>query len=83
MSDPYLKPDLRTKEAKAAQEYMAHKGYGDLRPTGVIPIEDDDCWYFYYELPNHLLELEVTPDELGGYRRTVTALVQEEHLTRV
>lgn len=52
-------PDLRTREAKAAQTYMCHKGYPDIRPTSVIRIEDDDCWYFYYLLPEGILELEV------------------------
>lgn len=78
---PYLKPDLRTREAKSAQEYMEHKGYGHLKPIGVIPIEDDSCWYFYYQLPDHLLELEVSTDDLGGYRRIVTALVPKGHLS--
>lgn len=80
---PYQKPDLRTRETKSAQEYMAHKGYPELKPRAVIPVEGDECWYFYYQLPNHLLELEVTPDNLGGYRRTVTALVQDAHLAPV
>lgn len=51
--------DLRTREARAAQEYMNKKGYEEIRPLGVIQVEGDDCWYFYYRLPEGVLELEV------------------------
>lgn len=57
-----MPPDLRTRHAKAAQAYLKRKGYDDPRPHGVIPIEDDQCWYFYYELPDGNLELEVAFD---------------------
>lgn len=55
-----LKPvDLRTREAKSAQEYMTKKGYEEIRPLGMVSVEDGDCWYFYYKLPEGVLELEV------------------------
>lgn len=70
-----LLPDLRTREAKAAQRYMEHKGYGHLRPMGVIPIENDRCWYYYYDLPEGILELEVVADP--DWRCTVSSFQLE------
>lgn len=55
-----IRPDLRTRQGKAAQAYMERKGYKDLRPHDVLKIEGVPCWYFYYRLPEGgLLELEV------------------------
>lgn len=68
--------DLRTRHAKTAQEFMSNKGYPDIRPVGVHPVLDDVCWYYYYELPEGLLELEVLEDA-GQYRRRVTAFVTD------
>lgn len=54
------RPDLRTRQAKAAQHYVVtHKGYADAVPYDVIAIEGQPCWYFYYDLPDGHLELEV------------------------
>ena len=65
------RPDLRTREAKAAQAYIRHKGFPDVTPQQVIRIEDDLCWYFYYVLPDGCLELEVTwEDEQWKYAVT-------------
>lgn len=66
------RPDMRTRHAKAAQAYMKRKGYSDVQPVDVIPIEGDLCWYFYYNLPDGRLELEVSWEE-GDWRYVVTA----------
>lgn len=47
----------------AARLYMNHKGYPDARPHEVDKLEDEPCWYFYYELPDGDLELEVLWDK--------------------
>jgi hypothetical protein len=65
-------PDLRTREARAAQAYMKRKGYPDARPYSVIPIEGQPCWYFYYQLPEGRLELEVSDDD-GVWRWIVSS----------
>lgn len=41
-----------------AAEYMEHKGL-DARPFSVEKLDGQDCWYFYYELEDGRLELEV------------------------
>lgn len=58
-------PDMRTRHAKAASLYMRNNGHGDARPYGLEEIEDGDCWYYYYELPEGVLELEVESTERG------------------
>lgn len=45
-----------------ARYYMTHKGYPDLEPAAVTKLEGQDCWYFYYRLPDGQLELEVLYD---------------------
>ena len=73
-----VKPDLRTREAKAAQEFMSRKGYPQIRPVGVVGIPDDSCWYFYYRLPEGVLELEVIGDPDGHrFTRKVTSFVTD------
>ena len=70
LTDELDEPDLRTPYARAAREFMATKGYSDIRPIGTVDVTNG-C-YFYYVLPNDgdrdLLELEVVKavdDELG------------------
>lgn len=43
----------------AAEQFMAHKGLPHARPFDVEKVDDEPCWYFYYELPEGVLELEV------------------------
>ena len=43
----------------AAAEFMRQKGYPKADPHDVEKIEDLDVWYFYYDLPEGTLELEV------------------------
>ena len=77
--------DLRTKEARAAQEFMTKKGYEEIRPLGVVSVQDDACWYFYYRLPEGVLELEVTwePDGRRYDRRVTTFLTDPERVREV
>jgi hypothetical protein len=42
-----------------AQYYMRHKGYPDVRPFRIEKLRETPCWYFYYDLPEGELELEV------------------------
>jgi len=45
---------------RAASEFMRHKGYGRARPDRVETVDgQDDIWYFFYELHEGTLELEV------------------------
>jgi hypothetical protein len=70
--------DLRTRHAKVAQEYMAGKGYPSIRPLGLHAVEGDECWYFYYQLPEGLLELEVFFEPTSNkYRRRVAAFLTD------
>lgn len=59
--------DLSTPQAVAAQHFMKHKGLGHLTPFDIDQLEDQPCWYFYYELPEGELELEVFWDERDGW----------------
>lgn len=75
--------DLRTRHAKVAQEFMAAKGYPEIRPLGLQSVEGDECWYFYYHLPEGLLELEVYLDSDGRrYHRKVAAFVTDRDAVR-
>lgn len=65
--------DLNTPQAKIARHFMHHKGY-DQAPFDVLKLEDQACWYFYYELPEGNLELEVYFDlERDDWDVTVSA----------
>jgi len=60
----------------AARLFMDHKGYPDARPFEVDKLEDQLCWYFYYELPEGVLELEVWWNErVQDWVCTVTSFV--------
>lgn len=50
--------DPDTPQARAAAQYMMHKGL-DVQPVDVQKLDGAPCWYFYYELPEGNLELEV------------------------
>jgi hypothetical protein len=53
-----MSTQMKPQEQVAAQ-FMAHKGYADLRPVAVEKEEGEPCWYFDYLLPEGRLELEV------------------------
>lgn len=48
-----------TPQEQAAQQFMAWKGLPDELPVEIEKLADQPCWYFYYELPEGDLELEV------------------------
>jgi hypothetical protein len=43
-----------------AKDFMSRKGYPELVPTETERVADSYCWYFYYDLPEGELDLEVT-----------------------
>lgn len=64
--------DLKTPQARIAQDFMARKGYKRIKPSAVEKLDDQSCWYFYYELPEGHLELEVS--YAGGEWNTLVTL---------
>lgn len=42
-----------------ARHFMKHKGYSNVEPFEIEQLDDQPCWYFYYRLPQGVLELEV------------------------
>lgn len=56
---------------QAARQFMEQRGY-HVSPVSVERVENDYCWYFYYELADGDLELEVSWDSQNGWRATVT-----------
>lgn len=58
-------------EREVARLFMEQRGY-DVDPMTSERVDDDFCWYFYYELPEGLLELEVSWSQDDGWQSTVT-----------
>lgn len=57
-----------------ARDFMTRKGYPDLEPFDVSKLDGQACWYFYYRLPQGVLELEVFYDSSDKeWQTTVTA----------
>jgi hypothetical protein len=52
-----------TPQARIAHLFMEHKGLGSIEPYDVEQVEGARCWYFYYQLPEGKLELEVTYED--------------------
>ena len=61
-----------TPQGRVAQLFMEHKGLGHLQPYDIEKVEDEPCWYFYYELPEGDLELEVYWDPSDGWDTQVS-----------
>jgi hypothetical protein len=55
--------DLTTPQAMIAQHYMRETKGIRATPFDVEQLEGQPCWYFYYALPQGVLELEVFFDE--------------------
>lgn len=68
-------PDLSAPETQIAQEFMARKGYPDIKPFAVEEVHATSAlYYFYYQLPEGQLELEVSWDpKTGTWDTLVTA----------
>ena len=64
--------DHDTPQAKAARLFMQHKGLGGLKPFDFDKLDNQPCWYFYYNLPEGKLELEVSWDPAAGWTTCVT-----------
>lgn len=68
-------PDMDAPETLIAQDFMARKGYGGLKPFAVEEVEAEVAlYYFYYQLPEGQLELEVSWNpKTGMWDTMVTA----------
>lgn len=64
---------MTTPQGRVAQQFMEHKGLGELKPYDMEKLDSTPCWYFYYELPEGTLELEVYWSERKGWEPLVTA----------
>ena len=62
--EPVVTIDLTTPQALIARHYMDHKGIG-VEPHAIDKLDDLPCWYFYYDLPQGELELEVFFDNVA------------------
>lgn len=66
--------DITTPQAAAARQFMSERKLGHLIPFDVERIEGEHCWYFYYDLPEGELELEVAWDsKVQKWEMAVTA----------
>lgn len=69
--------DLPPQE-EVARQFMRHKGY-DIEPTDVEALDDIPCWYFMYNLPEGVLELEVFwNNKVEDWETTVTTFTLSE-----
>lgn len=48
---------------EVAHDFMVRKGYRSIAPYDVQKLDGQPCWYFLYDLPEGVLELEVFYDE--------------------
>jgi hypothetical protein len=55
------------KASHVAERFMQSKGYADSKPIGVYV--DGELLYYYYRLPEGILEVELTPTEGRWHRR--------------
>jgi hypothetical protein len=62
---------------EVARKYMAHKGHPGIVPTLVEKVDDEDCWYYTYDLDDgNRVELEV--DYFDGEWHFTTMLLEDE-----
>lgn len=54
--------DPNAPQALVARLFMEHKGLGTVEPYSVEKVEGEPVWYFWYRLPEGVLELEVCWD---------------------
>lgn len=65
--------DLTTPQARIAQHFMRDTKGLKVAPFEVEQLQDRTCWYFYYDLPQGTLELEVFyDDEIDDWEVSVT-----------
>lgn len=63
------------KANSVVQRFMQTKGYGDAKPLGVFI--DGQLLYYYYRLPEGVLEVELSPVE-GRWQRRVSDFITSE-----
>lgn len=68
---------MSTPQGRVAQHFMDRKGLGELRPYNLEKLDNEPCWYFYYELPEGHLELEVSWAPNAGWDTQVTSFTVE------
>lgn len=67
--------DLTTPQAQVAQFFMCDTKGLDIRPHAVEKVDDQPCWYFYYDVDGNELELEVFFDaKLDDWTTVVTCI---------
>lgn len=60
---------------RIAHFFMAGKGYPNIEPRDTIRVDDTYVWYFYYELPEGILEVEVSWEEDTEWEAHVASFV--------
>lgn len=81
MTTPFLRSlreaDPSAAHVRSAQGYMRAKGFGGVLPLGLLD-GGENCWYVYYDIPDGLLEIEVsyTPSD-GAYTRRVSGVTMD------
>lgn len=67
--------EVDAEQTRVAQAFMSMKGYPGIEALGVVELEDT-AWYFYYELPEGILEVEVSRDAVTGeFERGVSTFI--------
>lgn len=80
-----MAPSIEDNACAQADWYMQRKGFGNIRPVQIIKVDDDYCWYFYYELLAEAGELELEvyyDDELQPHVRVTTFTPDTERARR-
>lgn len=70
-----IDPDLKSPESQAAVAFMEHKGY---RATPLGLVVEEEAWYFYFEVPEGLIELEVEFEDEQWWCQVVTFWTYDE-----
>lgn len=61
-------------EQVAAQAFMQLKGFPDAEARNMIRVEDQYCWYFYYDIEDEgEIELEVSWSESDGWSTMISS----------
>ncbi len=53
---------VESPQDNVAEDFMRGKGYRWVQPRDVTKLEGSPCWYYVYDLPDGVLELEVSWD---------------------
>lgn len=69
------------KANRVAQRFMQTKGYGDSLPIGVYI--DGELLYYYYRLPEGILEIELVPEEGRWHRRVSDFITQDREVVEM